>query len=114
MSKNNRKTLLSRLTHHITFLENRAESEIADPAWEEKASCFAEILPLSECNYSSIEGLTFGNFITEEYYLFRVRYIEGLSKKLRISFGQKLYSIKRIINIREKNRMLNIIAHEIL
>lgn len=113
MSKSNRKILLSQLVHHVTFLENVTASEAEDPVWNEKVSCFAEILPLSECGYMSIEGLNFGNFITEEYYLFKIRYISGLNKALRISFGTKLYSIKRIINVRQKDRLLNIIAHEI-
>jgi len=113
MSKNNRKILLPRLVHHISFLENTAESEVADPIWNEKFSCFAEVTPLSECNYMSIEGLNFGNFITEEYYLFRIRYMDGLNKTLQISFAGKLYSIKRIINIKQRSKLLNIITHEI-
>jgi hypothetical protein len=64
--------------------------------------------------YMLIEGLNFGNLITEDYYLFKIRYMDGLTKALRISFRRKLYSIKRIINIGEKNRFLNIIALEIL
>lgn len=62
----------------------------------------------------SLEGMNFGNLITEEYYLFKIRYMDGLSKALRISFRRKLYSIKRIINIGEKDRFLNIIGLEIL
>ena len=111
---NNKKTFITRLTHNINFLENVADSSSADPVWQEKYNCFAEIIPLSDCKYMSIEGMNFGNLITEEYYLFKIRYMDGLTKALRISFRSKLYSIKRIINIGEKNRFLNIIALEIL
>lgn len=114
MSKNNKKTLVSRLVHNVIFLENVVESASEDQLWEERYKCFAEVLPLSDCKYISIEGLSFGNFITEEYYLFKIRYIEGINKNLRISFRHKLYSIKRIINKRERDKMLSIIAHEIL
>jgi SPP1 family predicted phage head-tail adaptor len=114
MSKNKKKTLIAKLVHNITFLENVAESVSEDQLWQEKYNCFAEIMPLSDYKYMSIEGLSFGNFITEEYYLFKIRYIDGLTKDLRISFRRKLYSIKRIINVGERDRILNIIAQEIL
>ena len=114
MTKNNKKTFIARLAHNINFLENVADSSSADPVWQEKYNCFTEIIPLSDCKYMLIEGMNFGNLITEEYYLFKIRYMDGLTKALRISFRRKLYSIKRIINIGEKNRFLNIIALEIL
>jgi len=114
MSKINKKILVSRLVHNITFLENLAESASEDQDWREKYNCFAEISPLTDCKYISIEGMSFGNLITEEYYLFKIRYIEGVSKNSRISFRNKLYAIKRIINIKERDKILNIIAHEIL
>ena len=114
MTKTYKKSLISRLIHNVKFLENITEAESEEPVWQEKFSCFAEIMPLSDCKYMQIEGLNFGNFITEEYYLFRIRHITGLNKNLRISFRGRLYSIKRIINVHERDRMLNIIAHEIL
>jgi len=114
MKTNNKRSLTSRLAHKIIFLENVTESKIEDPVWQEKCQSFAEILPLSECNYMNLEGFNFGNFITEEYYLFRIRYLEGLNKNMRISYHTKLYSLKRIVNVQERNRMLNIIAHEIV
>ena len=110
----NKKTFIAKLAHNINFLENVADSPSADPVWQEKYNCFAEIIPLSECKYMSLEGMNFGNLITEEYYLFKIRYMDGLSKALRISFLRQLYSIKRIINIGEKNRFLNIIGLKIL
>ena len=110
----NKKPLTARLAHEISFLENLTVSEIEEPKWEQKFNCYAEIIPLSDCQYMNIEGLNFGNFITEEYYLFKIRYMDKINKKMRVSFGKRIYSIKRIVNIREKNRILNIIAHEIL
>ena len=114
MPQNNKKILVSRLVHNIIFLENCAESVSEDQDWREKYNCFAEIAPLTDCQYMSIEGMSFGNLITEEYYLFKIRYMEGISKNFRISFRNKLYSIKRIINIKERDKILSIIAHEIL
>jgi SPP1 family predicted phage head-tail adaptor len=109
-----KKTFITKLAHNINFLENVADSPSVDQVWQEKYNCFAEIIPLSDCKYMSLEGMNFGNLITEEYYLFKIRYMDGLTKALRISFRRKLYLIKRIINIGEKNRFLNIIALEIL
>jgi SPP1 family predicted phage head-tail adaptor len=110
----NKRPLISRLAHNITFLENITESEIGEAVWQDKYNCFAEIIPLSECQYMNIEGLNFGNLITEEYYLFKIRYIEGLTKKMRISSRGRLYTIKRLVNLSGRDRMLNIIAHEII
>ncbi len=109
----NRKILTNKLSHKIIFLMNIAESKIAEPKWEKKYDCFAEISPLSDCKYMNLEGLNFGNLITEEYYLFKIRYMKNINKEFRISFQERVYSIKRIINPKEKNRILNIIAHEI-
>lgn len=116
MSKHQKKQriLVSRLSHNITFLENLAESMDEEQCWKERSSCFAEISPLTDCRYIAIEGMSFGNLITEEYYIFKIRYMEGINKSMRIVFRSKIYSIKRIINMKEQDRMLNIIAHEIL
>lgn len=61
---NNKKTFITRLTHNINFLENVADSSSADPVWQEKYNCFSEIIPLSDCKYMSIEGMSFGNLTT--------------------------------------------------
>lgn len=49
----NKKTFIAKLAHNINFLENVADFPSADPVWQEKYNCFAEIIPLSECKYMS-------------------------------------------------------------
>ena len=52
----NKKTFIVKLAHNINFLENVTESA-ADPVWQEKYNCFAEIIPLSDCISNPNSGL---------------------------------------------------------
>lgn len=110
----NRKRLISRLTHYINFLENTSLVAMEEENWQIKLSCYAEITSLSDAKYGILEGMDFGNFITEEYYLFRIRYLEGVGRKMRIGFKNKQYAIKRIVNVNQRDKILNIIAQEIV
>ena len=108
-----KKTIVSKLIHKIIFLKNLAKNEISEAKWEEFQVSFAEAKPVCDNKFISLEGLAFGNVITEEYFLFRTRFIKNINKEMRISFYGKLFEIKRIINEEEKGRMLSIIGLEV-
>lgn len=107
------KKIFSTLTHKITFLKNTASTDFADSNWEESHISFAEIKPICDKMFSSIEGISFGDVITAEYFLFKTRFAKNIDKNMRINFRDRVFEIKRIINEDEKSRMLNIIALEI-
>ena len=99
-----KKTIISKLIHKITFLKNLSTDEISEAKWEEFQVSFAEVKPVCDNRFVSLEGLSFGNVITEEYFLFRTRFIKNINIEMRISFHGKLFEVKRIINEEEKGR----------
>lgn len=107
------KSIISNFQHRIKFLENFANSEIEQDRWQEKFSAYAEIKPFSDDRFISIEHLNFGHVITEGYYIFKIRFIENINIKMRILFRNRYFEIKRIVNVSEKNKFLNVIGLEI-
>lgn len=113
LSNMKKQSIVSRFAHKISVLKNIAKTELDEVKWEEFAVCFAEVLPVCDNKYISMEGVAFGDVITEEYFHFRTRYIKNITKEMRISFHERTFEIKRIINHQEKDRMLSIIALEV-
>lgn len=106
-------SISNKLSHEISFLENRTISELEDEDWQEKLRCFAEIKPLYDNKFGSIENFSFGHIVTENFFMFKIRYLPDLCTKLRIGYQDRIFEIKRIINIAEKNEILQIIALEL-
>ena len=105
--------LISRMVHKITFLKNTAASEIDEPTWNAFIETYADVKPVCDNRFILLEGMQFGNIITEEYFWFKTRFIFELDKHLRIRFNDQIFEIKRIIDEDSKNRMLTIIALKI-
>ncbi len=108
-----RRSLARNLQHQIKILENFSVSEIEEEKWQEKFTSYAEIRPISDNRFTMLEGLNFGHVITEGYYAFKIRYIKGITTKMLISFKNRRFEIKRIINMSERSKFLNIIGLEI-
>lgn len=108
-----KQSIVSRFAHKITIIKNSAETELDEVKWEEFAVCFAEVQPVCDNKYVFMEGVSFGDVITEEYFHFRTRFIKNITKEMRLLFHKRVFEIKRIINHQEKDRMLSIIAIEI-
>lgn len=108
-----KQNIVAKFAHKISILENKAASEIEPANWQNFIYCFAEVKPICNSRFSSIEGMDFGDIITEEYFQFKMRYVNGITKEMRIEFHDKIFEIKRIIDDQEKGRMLNIIGLEV-
>jgi hypothetical protein len=113
MKRSNKTLTTLNLKHQIIFLENKTVNPIDLEDWQEKLRTFAEITPVSESSFSALEGLNFGHMITESYFLFRIRFLQGISTKQKIIFKKRNFEIKRIINQNEQDRVLLIIALEV-
>lgn len=107
------KSIVRNFQHQIKFLENFAASSIDKDRWEEKLTVYAEIKPLCDNKFIALENISFGHVITEGFFLFKVRFIKNITTKMRILFKERQFEIKRIINVNEKSKFLNIIALEI-
>ncbi len=105
--------MISQMVHKIVFLKNIANSEIDPPKWEQVTESFAQVKPVCDNRLVLLEGMQFGNVITEEYFLFKIRFIKELNKTMRISFHNQIFEIKRIIDEDSKGRMLSIVALKI-
>ena len=109
----NQQSIISKFAHKISILANKAVDELDEDKWEEFLTCFSEIKPVCDNKFVSLEGVSFGDVITEEYFHFRIRYIKGITKEMRVLFHGRVFEIKRVINDQEKDRMLSIIALEV-
>ena len=103
-----------RLRHIINILSNRASSEITDETWIAEFATYAEIQPFCDNKFGMLENLHFDHVITEALFLFKIRFNEIITNKMRINFKHRIFEIKRIINLSEQDRWLQIIALEIL
>ena len=110
MKRNN---LVSKLEHRIYFHSDMAETELDDPNWVEAYSCMAEIKPMYDNKFGSIENFSFGLIVTEAYFMFKIRFSKKIDTKMRIHYKDRIFEIKRIINASEKNILQQIIALEI-
>ena len=108
-----KKATLSKFIHKITFLKNSNRSEIEEGEWTEAHISFTEITPVCDNRFIALEGVSFGNVIAEEYFFFRVRFIRGINREMRIKFHDRIFEIKRIIDEDERGKMLSIVALEI-
>lgn len=105
--------LFGLLKHRVIIIENVNREELGGEAWQEKYTTFAEIKPLYDNKVSSVENFSFGHVVTEGYFMFKIRALAGITSKMRIRFHDRLFEIKRIINVDERGRMLKIIALEV-
>lgn len=113
MTKKITQPISKTLKHQIIFIENIALTEIEQDNWQRKFETFAEIKPITDNSFESLEGLNFGHIITQGFFLFKIRFIAGITNKMRILFKNRQFEIKRIINIGEQDRVIQIIALEI-
>ncbi|WP_341764540.1 phage head closure protein [Candidatus Tisiphia endosymbiont of Beris chalybata] len=108
-----KKSIARNFQHQVKFLENFATNELEHERWQEKFAVYAEIKPICENRFIAIEHLSFGHVMTEGYYSFKIRFIKNITTNMRILFKERYFEIKRIINILEQDKFLNIIGLEI-
>ena len=104
---------IARLMHKITFVENITQSNIKKPNWRKCRTSFAEIKPVCDNRVLFLEGLKFGNIMSEKYFIFKIRLLRDINSTMRIYFQKRIFEIKRMIDQDERGRVLNIIALEI-
>lgn len=102
------------LKHKISFLANLNSDEYGKELWQEQFSCFAEIKPLYDSKFGSLENFNFGHVVTEAYFMFKIRYSPLLNNRMRIRFRERVFEIKRLIDPDETRHSWHIIALEII
>ncbi len=103
-------SLASRLRHKIT-IETSSESANsygeAVQTWTTYATMKAAVEPLNGREYFSGQQTD-----AEINTRFRIRYVAGITSKMRIAFDSRTFDIKAVINDQERNKELTIMATE--
>lgn len=100
------------LKHLIKFLINNSTNSLEE-RWSISLSTYADIKSMCIGGFETLEDLDFGHVMTKAYYIITIRYLKQLNIRLRINFNDRIFEIKRIINIDEASKFLQIIALEI-
>lgn len=99
-----------KLRHRIT-IQNPVETtnDVGDvtTTWEDFATVWAEIIPLSGREYW--ESKQVNSEVTGKI---RIRYLAGVTPKMRAKFGDRIFNIEAVINPEEKNIELVLLVSE--
>lgn len=104
------KSLAAALKHPISITEYEASFK----TWLVRFKTFASIKQLNPKTLKFFEKISFGNMAEASYMLFTIRFTSEVNKNMRISFKKRDFLIKKIINVEEQDRLLEIIAVEIV
>ena len=99
-----------RLNKKITIQQTtETQSSIGEVinTWATFAIVWAAIEPLLGREYFESQQVN-----AEETIRFRIRYVAGITPKMRISWHSRLFDIRSIINVRERNQELLLMAVE--
>jgi len=94
----------------ITFFSNVNTNVLDKPDWRPKKIVLGKMRPLSESGYKPLDTHSFGDIISAEYFLFRMREASDINKKMRIHTKGQWYEIKRIIKPVGISKEMKIIA----
>jgi hypothetical protein len=106
------KLFTSNLKQRIEIYENVILDDLNDN-WVKKQTFFAGIKHITANLIKFFEGVDFGNLINENYLLFSIRFNKDINKSMRILFKGKYFLIKKITNVLEQDKILEIIAMEV-
>lgn len=104
------KSLAAELKHPIHIVEYEASFN----TWLTRVKTFASIKQLSPKTLKFFEKISFGNTVEASYVLFTIRFTPEINKNMRVFFKQRYFLIKKIINVEEQDKILEIIAVEIV
>jgi len=106
--------LASRLRHRITIQEENSAADTGGGsvlAWEDVANIWAEIRPIQNRSASS-ERVQGGKIEARGFFLITIRYLDGVTPAMRISFGTRIFNIRSVINLEERGEVMEILAEE--
>lgn len=100
-----------RFNKRIYFLSNKTLTDIEQAEWEEAFYSWGEILPIFD---NKLENISLDSLqaISQPYFMFIMRYDKNINNKLRIKYKERIFTIKRVVNIDEASKFLKILAIE--
>jgi SPP1 family predicted phage head-tail adaptor len=98
---------------HLIMIQKLTEPEpLSDigeiePDWQDFVSRYASINPLVGREYWSARQVN-----AEITGKINIRYVSGITPKMRVKFGDRIFNIEAIINVEERNRELVLLVSE--
>lgn len=100
-----------KMRHRITFQQQSPEKDALGgygDVWTDVVTVWAQITPLSGREYFSQVR---ENVISHKIYC---RYHSGISPKMRIKFGERIFRILSVMNWEERGQGLTIMCEELI
>ncbi len=100
----------SRLRQRMTLQQEQRTPDTAGGyvrSWQDVADIWAEVIPLS-----GKEKLFAAQLQSEITHRILIRYRTGISAAHRLVFETRVFNIRSVINVREENALLEILAQE--
>jgi SPP1 family predicted phage head-tail adaptor len=100
----------SRLKHRLSLQQEVLSSDGMGgyvKTWEVLAELWAEIRPLG-----GLEVFFSGQLNARATHKIRLRYRSGVTSAMRLVFGERVFNIRSVHNIDEKNDMLELLVEE--
>ena len=76
-------------------------------SWGTFATVHANVLPLKGREFFNAQQIN-----AETTTKFVIRYLAGITEKMRISYDSKVYNIQGIVNVGERDRMIELMCGE--
>ena len=101
---------IGKLRHRIA-IEQVAEIQDSDGSVIETWSAFADVQasiePISGREYFAAQTTQ-----AEVTHRFSLRYVSGVTPKMRVKYGSRIFDILSVINVNERNRELQLMCRE--
>ena len=104
------KATSSRLRQRLTLQQEVQTPDSAGGytrSWQDVASLWAEIVPVS-----GREAWFAGQLQSEVTHKILLRYRSGVSAGMRLLFESRVFAIRYVMNVREENELLELLAQE--
>jgi SPP1 family predicted phage head-tail adaptor len=101
---------IGKLRHRIA-IEQVAETRDADGSviegWSAHATVQASIEPISGREYIAAQSTQ-----ADVTHRIRLRYLSGITPKMRVNYNSRIFDILSVINVGERNRELQLMCRE--
>ena len=80
-----------------------------ESTWQTFVIAYASIVPISGKEYFSSSRLN-----SEVTHKLEIRYTQNILPKMRVSYGERVFNIESVINIREERKTIQLMCIEVI
>lgn len=85
------------------------EEKVDDSEWQNVAMIWGSVEPLAGREFFAAQQVN-----ADVSHRIRLRYLPGITPKMRLKFGDRIFDIVNSLNIEERNRELELLAREVV